>query len=147
MKTIIFIFIMAFSLYMAFIRTSGYKARLEKSKKMLLLSEKLRKNYLSELLSPIFVCREIIDNDIDTKSKALEAIGNEFAENHGADEFKEEFSKLFDATAEELDGILSALSECASNGYRISAAEYEKNKDLVYMLYPGVVAIISIIIM
>lgn len=146
-KILIFIAVIALSFYMAFIRTSELKKRLEKSKKMLMLSEKLKKNYLTELRSPISVCREFIDADIDTKEEAIKAVRNEFSGLNGASEFEDRFSKLFDASADELDGICSALNECASNGYRLFAAEYEKNKDLAYMIYPGIAAIISIIIM
>ena len=147
MKVIILIAVMAISVYMAFIRVSVLKERLEKSKKMLLLSEKIRKNYLTEMLSPISVCRELCGGEIHTKAQAIEAIKSEFAGVRGEDEFTERFSKLFTASADELDDICSSLNECASNGYRSVAAEYEKNKDLVYIIYPGIVGIVSIIIM
>ncbi len=146
-KILILIILVSFSVYIAFIRVSALSERLKKNKKMLTLSEKIRKNYRTQMLSPITLCRELTGRDIYTSEQAVMALKEEFSGAFGADEFCDGFSALFDAFEDELEGIFDRLSEISSNAHRLSAAEYERVKESVYILYPGIACIVSIIIM
>ena len=146
-KILILTVLVSFSVYIAFIRVSSLGECLKKNKKMLNLSEKIRKNYHTEMLSPITICRELTERDVCTSEQAVTALKEEFSGAFGADEFCEVFSALFNASEDELDGIFDKLSEVSSNGHRLSAAEYERAKESVYILYPGIACIVSIIIM
>lgn len=146
-KILILIVLVSFSVYIAFIRVSALEERLKKNKKMLELSEKIRKNYRTQMLSPITLCRELTGCDISTSEQAVMSLKEIFSGAYGADEFCEAFSALFGASEDELEGIFDKLSEISSNGYRLSGAEYERAKESVYILYPGIACIVSIIIM
>lgn len=146
-KVLILIFIVSVSVYIAFMRVSALNERLKKNKMMLALAERVRKNYRTQMLSPIKLCCEVTGRDIISSEQAVSALKETFSGALGADDFCQSFSLLFDASEEELDGICDKLSEISSNGHRLSAAEYERVKESVYILYPGIACIVSIIIM
>ena len=146
-KAIILIYVVLVSLYIAFMRVSLLRDRLKKNKTMLDFAERVRKNYRTQMLSPITLCNEVMGCNIVSSEQALLVLSEALSGAWGADEFCRHFSLLFEASEDELDGICNKLGETASNGYRLSSAEYEKVRNSVYILYPGLACIVSIIIM
>lgn len=146
-KILILIVFVSFSVYIAFVKVSSLGERLKKNKKMLNFSEKIRKNYRTEMLSPISLCRELTGREVFNAEQTVMALKYEFSGAFGADEFCDSFSALFDASEDELCDIFDKLSEISSNGHRLSASEYERAKESLYILYPGIACIVSIIIM